>query len=368
MTDFYEKNKKPIHNILILFAVILCSYLFFHYIFRFIAPFFIGWILSLIFNPFVTFLNEKCKFPRWLGSILAIILLIAFFSSVVAGIVAKLSYEASLFYESLPQYIESIQEVIEKMIDFFDNAVNLLPPAVQTHIGNASSNVSLFDLLASLLKSGPSFGAVMAIPNVFMILIVAFISSYFFTKDKQEIADFTAKHLPISFVENFRLIKKDLLSSIAGYFKTQFILMFYTFTICIIGLFILKSPYTLLLSVVISLIDSLPFFGSGFILWPGAVIFLATGETKLAVGYIILYLCINLMRQIMQPKILGTQIGLPPLITLISMYIGLKCLGVLGMIIGPLIAVLVKAVYTIKKEKAAEFEALKQSLYGKKDS
>lgn len=368
MTDFYEKNKKPIHNIFILFAVILCSYLFFHYVFRFIAPFVIGWILSLIFYPFVTFLNKKWKVPRAIGSILAILLLIAFFSSVVAGIAAKLSYETSLFYESLPQYIESVQKAIETVIDFFNNAVNLLPPAVQDHIEGTSSKISLFDLLTGMLKGGPSLGAVMVIPNMIMILIVALISSYFFTKDKQEIADFAAKHLPISFVENFRLVKKDLLSSISGYFKTQFILMFYTFIICIIGLFILKSPYTLLLSVIISLIDSLPFFGSGFILWPGAIISLITGETKLAVGYSILYLCINLMRQIMQPKILGTQIGLPPLITLISMYVGLKCLGVLGMIIGPIVAVLVKAVYTIKTEKAAEFEALKQALYGKKDS
>ena len=139
--------------------------------------------------------------------------------------------------------------------------------------------------------------------------------------------------------------KEHLKYSILGYVKTQCILMFYTFTICIIGLFLLRSPYALLLSVIISLIDALPFFGSGFILWPGAVIYLIMGSSSIAIGYLIIYHCVNFMRQVMQPKILGTQIGLHPLLILISMYIGLKCIGFLGMIIGPILAVLLKAIY-----------------------
>ena len=178
-----------------------------------------------------------------------------------------------------------------------------------------------------------------------MIIIVALISAYFFTKDKTLISAFTHKHFHTLFEGQLKEAKEQLKYSILGYVKTQCILMFYTFVICIIGLLLLRSPYALLLSVIISFIDALPFFGSGFILWPGAVIYMIIGKPSVAVGYIIIYLCVNFMRQIMQPKILGTQIGLHPLLILISMYIGLKCIGFLGMIIGPILAVLLKAVY-----------------------
>ena len=95
----------------------------------------------------------------------------------------------------------------------------------------------------------------------------------------------------------------------------------------------------------------MPFFGSGFILWPGAIIHLLTGNTFLAIGYMVLYASIQVMRQILQPKILGTQIGLHPLLTLFSMYFGFQCIGVIGLIIGPIIAVILKAFFQLKNQK-----------------
>ena len=144
--------------------------------------------------------------------------------------------------------------------------------------------------------------------------------------------------------------KTELKASVWGYIKTQIILMGFTFAITLIALLVMHSPYPLLLSIVIALIDSLPFFGSGFILWPGAVIHLLTGNTFLAIGYMALYGIIQVMRQILQPKILGTQIGLHPLLTLFSMYFGFKCIGVIGLIIGPIIAVILKAFFRLKNQ------------------
>ena len=105
-----------------------------------------------------------------------------------------------------------------------------------------------------------------------------------------------------------------------------------------------------LLSVLIAVIDSLPFFGSGFILWPGAIYFFTRGNTFLSVGYLALYGIIQITRQILQPKILGTQIGLHPLLTLFSMYFGFKCIGVFGLILGPIVAVVLKALFHARKQ------------------
>ena len=126
--------------------------------------------------------------------------------------------------------------------------------------------------------------------------------------------------------------------------------MIYTFVITAVGLTILQSPFALLLSIVIAVIDALPFFGSGFILWPGAVIHLLLGDIKLAVGYMVIYAAVQIMRQIMQPKILGTQIGLHPLLTLFSMYFGYRCIGFWGLLLGPVLAVLLRAYFQSREQ------------------
>ena len=356
MKSFLNQNKVLLERIVILMVVIVSAYLFFEYLFTFIAPFFIGWLLSLLFVPFVNLLEKKARVPRWVGSLLSILLFLGFFSSIVVGIWKKLYTEAQLFYENLPHYIYDLQIAIDKISDGIENAILYLPVDIQPYL--APSLNALLGALPSVLQSGgsQSFSMIKAIPNLFMICIVALISSYFFTKDKALISAFVKKHIGPLFEGPLSKAGKHLKHSVIGYIKTQMILMIYTFAVCIVGLLLLGSPYALLLSVVTSLIDALPFFGSGFILWPGAIIYLIMGKPYMALGYMIIYICVNFIRQIMQPKILGTQIGLHPLLILIAMYIGLKCIGFLGMIIGPLLAVLLKAVY--QAEEKAEIEKL----------
>lgn len=354
MNFLQEENKKSFLHLGIIGVVIAITYLFFEYIFSFIAPFFMGWLLSLLFHPLVTFLEKKYHIPRWIGSLFSILLLLAFFSIVVVGIWNKLYAEATLFVEKLPEYVTLIQDSLNPLSAQFVKWKNSLPSGIQTLFPKEKNPLST--IISSVIQAGSShsFRALVSVSNGFMILIVTLISAHFFTKDKAEIADFAKKHTPPMIEKPYHLAKKELKTSLVAYFKTQLILMGYTFMICLIGLLILRSPYAFLLSVITSIIDAIPFFGSGFILWPGALIYFLTGKTALGVGYIIIYLCINLMRQIMQPKILGTQIGLHPLLTLISMYIGLKCLGILGMILGPIVAVLLKAVYQAKESIKSE--------------
>ena len=125
--------------------------------------------------------------------------------------------------------------------------------------------------------------------------------------------------------------------------------MAYTFCICIAGMLVLRSPHPLLLSAVTAVIDALPFFGSGFILWPGAVFHLIMGRSFLALGYLVIYGIIQVMRQVLQPRILGAQIGLHPLLTLFSMYFGFRCIGVWGLLLGPVTAVILRAFFRLRK-------------------
>ncbi|MBR5270385.1 MAG: AI-2E family transporter, partial [Anaerotignum sp.] len=256
-------------------------------------------------------------------------------------------HKAQRFSENLPYYMDLAEMKIAEFWNMFDAFCEKLPPALQDSFIEFQNDAT--GVLLSFIPKGNG-GALGGISNFFIAFFVAVISAYFFTKDRDLIRREYQEHLAPLLGISVNTTKTELKSSVWGYIKTQFILMGFTFTMTIIAMLVMKSPYALLLSIIIAIIDSLPFFGSGFILWPGAVIHLVTGNTFLAIGYMVLYAAIQVMRQILQPKILGTQIGLHPLLTLFSMYFGFQCIGVIGLIIGPIIAVILKAFFRLKNQ------------------
>ena len=125
----------------------------------------------------------------------------------------------------------------------------------------------------------------------------------------------------------------DLKHVVGGYFKAQFKIMGVVYVILVIGLWILKVDYVLLVALLIAFLDALPFFGTGTVLGPWAILKILSKDYKMAVGLIILYLVTQLVRQIIQPKVVGDTIGMNPLATLIFMYIGYKFSSIIGMIV-----------------------------------
>ena len=347
MWTFYEKNKQTIHDIALLFAAVLGCCLFFRYLFRIFLPFLIGWLLSLLFNPLADRL-QKFHIPRGISALIGILLLFAllgllgFWSG--TGLIAKLK-EIS---ENLPQYISLFETGLAHFWAQFDVFVQKLPKALQVFFSNLQTDSSGF--LLSLIPTGSATGKLGSVSSFFIAFFVSLISAYFFTKDRDLIHQQYEIHVAPLFGLSVHTTKQELKASVWGYIKTQVILMGFVFAVTLIGMLVLHSPHPILLSILIAVIDALPFFGSGFILWPGAIFFFTRGNTFLAVGYLALYGIIQIMRQILQPKILGTQIGLHPLLTLFSMYVGFKCIGVFGLILGPIVAVVLKALFHARKQ------------------
>lgn len=347
MWAMYEKNKQAIHDIALLLAAILLCFLFFRYLSPIFLPFIIGWLMSLLFNPLADRL-QRHRVPRGISALLGILILFGILGLLGFWSGNSILHKVQSFSENLPYYVNLAEVKMQDFWKLFDNFRGKLPVELQASFLEFQNDAT--GMLLSLLPKGSGGGALGGVSNFFIAFFVALISAYFFTKDRDLIHKVYQEHLAPLLGISVNTTKTELKASIWGYIKTQFILMGFTFTLTIIAMLVMHSPYPLLLSIIIALIDSLPFFGSGFILWPGAIIHLLTGNTFLAIGYMVLYAAIQVMRQILQPKILGTQIGLHPLLTLFSMYFGFKCIGVIGLIIGPIIAVILKAFFRIKNE------------------
>lgn len=346
MRAFYERNKKAVFDLIILIAAILFCFLFFRYLFPIFLPFLIGWLLSLPFCPLADRL-ENHGVPRGIGALLGILLLFALLGALGFWSGTGLYQQVRQALENLPQYMDMLENAMTAFWEHFDAFREQLPEQLQPFLLQFQQGFS--DILFALVNQSAPTSLFSAVPHFFLSFFVALISAYFFTKDKALIHRAYLAHVEPLVGFSIGTARKELAASVWGYVKTQLILMAYTFCICIAGMLVLRSPHPLLLSAVTAVIDALPFFGSGFILWPGAVFHLIMGRSFLALGYLVIYGIIQVMRQVLQPRILGAQIGLHPLLTLFSIYFGFRCIGVWGLLLGPVIAVILRAFFRLRK-------------------
>ncbi len=350
MINFYKNNKKHIDNILVLTSFILLIYIFIVYIFKFVAPFLFAFIVSLIMEPLVRFLNEKLKINRGIAAIFCIIILVLSVGIMGTYLFSKIWKEAQSFIIDLPFYIKEVSNIlIDFQLKF--NYDEVIPLELKSFFENIVPNIVSYT--TTFLGEGvkdKSLSFFSFLPKTFMWVILFVISTFFFIKDKFIIRKAVIDNCPIIILKYYQLFKKGIFDALGGYIKAQTVIMSIIAIINILGLIIIRYPYALFMGIIIALIDALPVFGSGAIILPWCVISFISGDFTKAISLLILYVINFLIRQLIEPKILSSQIGVYPLITLMSIYIGLKVFGALGFIIGPIIVI------TIKIFKTADYD------------
>lgn len=170
-----------------------------------------------------------------------------------------------------------------------------------------------------------------------MVLLFALLSAFFFLKDEDKIVDIIQHNRGDGFIKNALMFRDTVSVALSGYIRAQLLLMLLTFAILSVFLLLFRVRYALLAALGTAFLDALPVFGTGFILLPWALYEFLTGSSALGFGLVALYGVCSLTRQILEPKILSSQIGLHPLLTLAGVFAGFKLFGVLGLIAGPLL-------------------------------
>lgn len=331
------KYLKIVVNLLVALLVIFLLCVVFPKVLVFFMPFVIGWIISMIANPLVRLLERKLKIVRKHSSMIIIIgvLAVVILAGYFAG--AKLISETVNLVNSLPHIYKSFQEDFVEIGEKLQVFYNRLPFDIQKNISEVTADFSSYISGAVQAIGEPTFEAAgkfaKNVPGTLIGIIMCILSAYFFTADRDSILKMIQKNVPQGIWKQSSNVIKDLKHVVGGYFKAQFKIMGVVYIILIIGLLILRVDYVLLVGFLIAFLDMLPFFGTGTVLGPWAIIKILTGDYAMAVGLIILYLVTQLVRQIIQPKILGDTIGMNPLATLFFMFIGYKISSIIGMII-----------------------------------
>ena len=314
-------------------------------------PFLIAFVLSMLIEPVIRFLMRKIKLKRRTSAIIVFVIVIGIITGLIAWGIITLIQEASNMLTGINEYIQ-IQNIISKS-EF--NKIQI-PEEIQTIVQNGAGD--FLDTLSTWLKTGLTkvLNTLTSLPTIGFYIVICLLSLYFICTDKIYMLDQLDHHLPETWVK--RLIKhiKEIAKALGCYLKAQSILILISFIISLIGLYIfnfigLNVQFPLMAALGIGFVDALPIFGSGTVMVPWAIISACNGDFTLGVALLGLWALMSIIRQLIEPKIVSKQIGIHPIFTLIAMYTGFKFIGVLGMLIGPIILIVLKNIFSTILDK-----------------
>lgn len=304
---------------------------------RFFLPFVIGWIIAMIANPLVQFLERRLKLVRRHSSVLIVVAVLALVIGLGYFLVSRLLWQAVSLAQDLPELYQAVSLEIQQIFSRFQHLFSALPSNVQDFWTEFSGNVGeSMGMLVQKIAS-PTVAAAgnvaMRIPNALVNVVVTILSAYFFIAEREKILMYWKRYLPEGGGKYYHFLCADVKQLIGGYFLAQFKIMFVVAAILLAGFGVLGIRYGFLLGILIAFLDFLPLFGTGTVLIPWAILQLVSGDYVMAAGLALLYVLTQVVRQMIQPKIVGDSMGLPPLWTLLFLYLGFKFHGISGMIL-----------------------------------
>lgn len=331
-----EKRKTFLINFAYYAVYTLIVYTVLRYGFRLVAPFVIGFIVAYLLKSPISFFSRKLKAPRKPVALLTVLLFYAVIGSLIALLSVKLVGGITGFMSRLPSIYENyavpylaqvmgnIESVLYEMDDSLVAAVNGMGSQVLSSLGNMVSKLS-----GSAISFVSSFAA--SLPGLFINLVLMIISSFFIAGDYEKLRDFCMKQLSDHSRELFTTIKEYVVGTLWVCIRSYALIMTITFTELSIGLSILKLNHAILIAACIAVFDVLPVLGTGGVMIPWIVLSAVRGNFGLALGLLVVYIVVTIIRNIIEPKIVGGQLGLHPVVTLASMYAGVRLLGGIGL-------------------------------------
>lgn len=366
MNPKVAKRRDFLIDLVYVMAILGLVYVFFKYCFGIAAPFLLSFFFAVILQRPLGWLDKKTKNKmHTFWSIVLVLLCVAIILGPVISIIAALFREVGNFISflgeqlnDLPTFLVTLQNEILKAIKFLpDGIYTSVSENITQFFGNLINDfdVSKLGINMSSITSGLSNGisgvysVVKNIPSILIGVVIGIIAWILFTKDYKKVVKFIKLQLPDKHKNLLSETKKIFSSTILKMCRAYGLIMFITFCENFLGLTILNligvmnNSYVFVIAIGIAVFDILPVAGSGGILIPWALIALVTGNVGQCVGLLILYAVITVIRQYIEPKIVGDSLGVNPLVTLAGLYFGLKLFGFLGMFIVPICVMTLKA-------------------------
>lgn len=306
-----------------------------------LAPFLLALLTAWALHPPVCWLHRKLGLSRRILSLTTILLCCAAAGGALYALGCAAFVQVRELSENWPAIRQSLLDLFGALSVFFADLSAGLPPILADTI--RSILLSLLDWVQAVLPAAldatlEGAGSVMTrLPSFAVACAVFLLACYFITADYPRLRFLAANQLPAparEFAGNFRRIFRE---AFGGYLKSQLILSLGVFGILSTGFFLIGQDYGLLIALLLALLDFIPIVGAGTVMIPWAIIELVTDRGSAALALLLIWGIILLFRRFAEPKILGEQTGLSPILSLLGIYVGMRLGGVLGMVAGPLL-------------------------------
>lgn len=342
-----KQNIKKIFSMGLIILLVYLSYKFF----IFYLPFLIAYLISLVIEPIITKITDKTSLNRKVSSIIVMFLVFSILIALTVWGITSLISETSNLLDKLNFYLDKIITYIEWIISNLDfNRFNL-SDNIKEIIENSSKEIlqNLTVIIKKILNG--VLETVYSIPKIVIYLVITILATYFITSDKFYILDRIEYHVPRKIVDKINSKIKGIKETLGKYLKAQGTLFIITFFIYLIGLYAFKIlgmdvKYPFLMALIILILDILPILGAGTIVIPWIIMLFINGNSSLAFSLLGIYILNMAAREFLEPKIVSKKIGIHPIFTLIAMYTGFKTIGILGMILGPIVLIILKNIFS----------------------
>jgi len=322
-----------------------------------LLPFILALILAVVLEPLIDFLQRGFKLSRTPSVVISLLVALGVIVFVIGALVSRLVVEIRDLIGDISagDVAFDLEGIIAWIQNFYHTfAADLgLPVELQEVVGKFSDmGIEFLNGVTDAISSTPAM--------LFMVLVMAF-ATYYFCKDKNMALNFLLKVIPKKHRPQISDTYLSTIDAFLGYFRAQLLLMCITCVISLIGLTVLRMDYVILMAILIGFFDVLPVFGPGAIYIPWIILRLVAGDIFTAVGLGVVYAICSVVRYVLQPKLISDEMGLHPLATITSIFIGLRVFGVIGILVGPILWVVGLAVYRAYRksdEKLREENAL----------
>lgn len=347
-------SQSVIRRIGVLAAVLAAAWLFTRYLLPICLPFLLAALLALAAEPLVGVLNHRCKVPRWLaaglGICIALVLVILATLTLGALLLRELGNLAGVVPDLESTALQGMTLLQNWAGGIADRVPESVRPVLRHGLESIFSGSSKFLDQLSVWLLGFASGVLRALPDSALGFGTWIIASFMISAKLPGIQRSVPTLLPQHWKEAYLPAMKQLRGSLGGWVLAQLKLMGITAAVLATGFLVLQIPHGLLWAALISLVDALPILGTGTVLIPWSMVSFLQGDRFLAFGLLGTYLCAAALRSVLEPRLVGKQLGLDPLVTLMALYAGYRLWGLPGMLLSPLLAVFVTQLFLLPKD------------------
>lgn len=315
-------------------GIIVGVFLGYRYLLPVVLPFLLAWILAVWIYPITVKTERRFKIKKTLTGSLILVLLFGIAGLVLylglAELFSQIKSAVSHYYVFENWFGGFVNNCCQMLEDVTGIAAKESRRYVLTQVSNIQEQFVTAVSPQALLKI---FSGLKSILVVFSGVVVVFISTILIIGDMENLRK---KIWDYHWLVGTRRVIRRLKKTTVTYLKAQGIIMVLVAAVCAVGLWILKNPYFLILGIALGALDTLPLIGTGMFLYPAAVICLIKGNTFGAVGCVLLDVVTSLLREFLEPRLLGGKLGISPIVVLAAVYIGIFLFGAWGVILGPL--------------------------------